>query len=142
MNKAGYLKIGELAKQTGIAVGTLRYYSDLGLLLPVHRGDNGYRYYSEDASSQVQFIKKAQAIGFTLEEIKQILDVRDRGEKPCSLVQTLLDNKIEQLEIQIKKMTLFKRELETYRADWQSSSEVELQPQEVCPLISRVSVES
>ena len=142
MNKAGYLKIGELAKQTGIAVGTLRYYSDLGLLLPVHRGDNGYRYYSENASSQVQFIKKAQAIGFTLEEIKQILDVRDRGEKPCSLVQTLLDNKIEQLEIQIKKMTLFKRELETYRADWQSSSEVELQPQEVCPLISRVSVES
>ena len=142
MNKVGYLKIGELAKQTGIAVGTLRYYSDLGLLLPVHRGDNGYRYYSEDASSQVQFIKKAQAIGFTLEEIKQILDVRDRGEKPCSLVQTLLDNKIEQLEIQIKKMTLFKRELETYRADWQSSSEVELQPQEVCPLISRVSVES
>ena len=142
MNKAGYFKIGELAKQTGIAVGTLRYYSDLGLLLPVHRGDNGYRYYSENASSQVQFIKKAQAIGFTLEEIKQILDVRDRGEKPCSLVQTLLDNKIEQLEIQIKKMTLFKRELETYRADWQSSSEVELQPQEVCPLISRVSVES
>ena len=142
MNKAGYFKIGELAKQTGIAVGTLRYYSDLGLLLPVHRGDNGYRYYSENASSQVQFIKKAQAIGFTLEEIKQILDVRDRGEKPCSLVQTLLDNKIEQLEIQIKKMTLFKRELETYRADWQNNSEVELQPQEVCPLISRVSVES
>ena len=142
MNKVGYLKIGELAKQTGLAVGTLRYYSDLGLLLPVYRGDNGYRYYSEDATSQVQFIKKAQAIGFTLEEIKQILDVRDRGEKPCSLVQSLLDNKIEQLEIQIKKMTLFKRELEAYRADWESSSEVELQPQEVCPLISRVSVNS
>ena len=142
MNKVGYLKIGELAKQTGLAVGTLRYYSDLGLLLPVHRGDNGYRYYSEDATSQVQFIKKAQAIGFTLEEIKQILDVRDRGEKPCSLVQSLLDNKIEQLEIQVKKMTLFKRELEAYRADWESSSEVELQPQEVCPLISRVSVNS
>lgn len=142
MNKVGYLKIGELAKQTGIAVGTLRYYSDLGLLLPVHRGDNGYRYYSEDASSQVQFIKKAQAIGFTLEEIKQILDVRDRGEKPCSLVQSLLDNKIEQLEIQIKKMTLFKRELEAYRADWENNSEVELQSQEVCPLISRVSVSS
>lgn len=140
MNKADYLKIGELAKQTGLAVGTLRYYSDLGLLLPVHKGDNGYRYYSEDASSQVQFIKKAQAIGFTLEEIKQILDVRDRGEKPCSLVQSLLDNKIEQLEIQIKKMTLFRGELEEYRANWTNNPDIKSDSQEVCPLISRVSI--
>ena len=97
MDKLTHLRIGELAKQTNLAVGTLRYYSDLGLLQPVQRGDNGYRYYSQDATKQVEFIKKAQAIGFTLEEIKTILDVRDRGEKPCSLVQSLLDNKIEQL---------------------------------------------
>ena len=55
MSKTAYLKIGELAKQTGLAVGTLRYYSDLGLLLLVQRGDNSYRYYSQDAASQVQF---------------------------------------------------------------------------------------
>ncbi|BAU65001.1 transcriptional regulator, MerR family [Stanieria sp. NIES-3757] len=65
MNQINFLKIGELAKQTGVAVGTLRYYSDLGLLLPSLRGDNGYRYYSQDANSQVKFIKKAQALGFT-----------------------------------------------------------------------------
>lgn len=70
-----YLKIGELAKQTGLAVGTLRYYSDQGVLQPIERGNNGYRYYSEDASHQVEFIKKAQALGFSLEEIKQILDI-------------------------------------------------------------------
>ena len=81
MSTTTYLKIGELAKQTGLAVGTLRYYSDLGLLLPSRIGDNGYRYYSKDAGSQVQFIKKAQALGFTLEEIKQILDVRESWRK-------------------------------------------------------------
>ena len=43
---------------------------------------------------QVEFIKKAQSLGFTLEEIKQILDVRDRGEKPCSLVQSLLNPRL------------------------------------------------
>ena len=90
MSKAVYLKIGELAKLTGLAVGTIRYYSDLGLLQPVQIGSNGYRYYSLDASQQVQFIKKAQTLGFTLGEIKQILDVRDRGEKLCNLVQSLL----------------------------------------------------
>lgn len=140
MSTTTYLKIGELAKQTGLAVGTLRYYSDLGLLLPSRIGDNGYRYYSKDAGSQVQFIKKAQALGFTLEEIKQILDVRDRGEKPCSLVQGLLNDKIEQLELQIKRMTLFKGELEQYRNDWKNNPELDTQSQEVCPLISSVSV--
>ncbi|MGF1588125.1 MAG: heavy metal-responsive transcriptional regulator [Pleurocapsa sp.] len=142
MSKATNLKIGELAKQTGLAVGTIRYYSDLGLLQPVQRGDNRYRYYSFDASQQVEFIKKAQTLGFTLEEIKQILDVRDRGEKPCSLVQSLLNNKIEQLKIQIKQMTLFKAELQEYRAAWTNNPNPESKPQEVCPLISSVSLHS
>ena len=136
MSRSTNLKIGELAKQTGLAVGTLRYYSDLGLLQPVQRGDNGYRYYSQNASKQVEFIKKAQAIGFTLEEIKTILDVRDRGEKPCSLVQSLLERKIEQLEIQIKKISLFKQELEEYRTSWINNPNLESNSQEVCPLIS------
>jgi len=142
MSKSTYLKIGELAKQTGLAVGTLRYYSDLGLLQPVQRGDNGYRYYGLDAAQQVEFIKKAQTLGFTLEEIKQILDVRDRGEKPCNLVQSLLDNKIKQLQIQIKQMTLFKAELEEYRTAWTNNPNPESKPQEVCPLISSVSLHS
>lgn len=140
MSKTTYLKIGELAKQTGFAVGTLRYYSDLGLLVPVQRGDNGYRYYSQEAGSQVQFIKKAQTLGFTLEEIKQILDVRDRGEKPCDLVRGLLDDKIEQLEIQLKRMNLFKKELEGYRASWIDNPNPESNSEEVCPLISSVSL--
>jgi DNA-binding transcriptional MerR regulator len=140
MNQPIELKIGQLAQQTGLAVGTLRYYSDLGLLKPVQRGDNNYRYYSSNASQQVKFIKKAQTLGFTLEEIKQILDVKDRGEKPCSLVQSLLNRKIEQLEIQIEQMSLFKAELEEYRAAWTNNSDLESKPQEVCPLISSVSL--
>ena len=142
MSKTTHLKIGELAKQTGLAVVTLRYYSDLGVLQPVQRGDNGYRYYSQNASRQVEFIKKAQAIGFSLEEIKTILDVRARGEKPCNLVQGLLDNKIEQLEIYIKKMSLFKQELEQYRTSWINNPNPESDSQEVCPLISSVSLDS
>ena len=140
MNKVTHLKIGELAKQTGLAVGTLRYYSDLGLLVPLHIGENSYRYYSEDASSQVQFIKKAQVLGFTLEEIKQILNVRNRGEKPCSLVQGLLNDKIDRLEIQIKRMSLFKKELEGYRTSWIDNPDSRSNSDEVCPLISSVSI--
>jgi DNA-binding transcriptional MerR regulator len=141
MSTVTQLKIGELAKQTGLAVGALRYYSDLGLLQPVQRGDNGYRYYSQDAQKQVEFIKKAQAIGFTLEEIKTILDVRDRGEKPCNLVQDLLNYKIEQLEVQIKKMSLFKQELQKYRTSWSDNFNLQSEFQEVCPLIASVALD-
>ena len=140
MSSSTYFQIGKLARQTGLAVGTIRYYSDLGLLQPAIRGDNGYRYYNQDAVRQVEFIKKAQALGFTLEEIKQILNVRDRGEKPCNLVQSLLDRKIEQIETQIEQMTLFKAELEEYRTAWRNKPTPESQPQEVCPLISSVSL--
>ena len=145
MNQKTNLKIGELAKLTGLAVGTIRYYSDLGLLKPTTRGNNGYRYYSFDASRQIEFIKKAQVLGFTLEEIKQIIDVRDRGLEPCNLVQSLLDRKIENLGIQIKKMTLFKQELEEYRTAWTDNSRIDSidsNPQDVCPLISTVSLDS
>ncbi|MEL6579725.1 MAG: heavy metal-responsive transcriptional regulator [Cyanobacteria bacterium J06621_12] len=135
-----HLKIGELAKQTGLAVGTLRYYSDLGLLQPVTREKNGYRYYSQDAGQQVEFIKKSQALGFTLEEIRQILDVRDRGEKPCNLVQSLLNSKIEKIQVQIRQMTLFQAELEEYRRIWHDNPQLQTKDQEVCPLISTVSL--
>lgn len=138
MNKSTCLKIGELAQQTGLSVGTLRYYSNIGLLQPVKRGDNGYRYYSIDAASQVEFIKKAQTLGFTLEEIEQILAVRDRGEIPCDLVQSLLNDKIEQLQNQIEQMSSFKAELEGYRAAWANNSYSKLKSAEVCPLISSV----
>ena len=72
------LKIGELFKQTGIAVGALRYYESLGLLRS-ERGDNGYRYYSAQAVHQVQFIKKAQSLGFSLEDIGEVLNVHEQA---------------------------------------------------------------
>lgn len=145
-----YLKIGELAKKTGLVVGTLRYYSDRGVLQPMERGSNGYRYYSEAASHQVEFIKKAQALGFSLEEIKQIIDVslpkgeysRERRENSCGLVQSLLSDKIEQLEIQIRRMALLKAELEEYRSAWATKPKPnpKSNSQEICPLISSVSI--
>ncbi|MGK7945441.1 MAG: heavy metal-responsive transcriptional regulator [Microcystaceae cyanobacterium] len=142
MKEASYLKIGELAQQTGLSVGNLRYYSDSGLLNPVKRGENGYRYYSSHAIQQVEFIKKAQALGFSLADIKQILDLGDRSETPCQLVKQLLDQKIEELELKIKQMTDFKAELEAYRSAWSNLKNPQLNPQEICPLIASVSLNS
>lgn len=60
------LKIGELAEQADVAVGTIRYYESLGLVEPVRRSESGYRYYASDAVKGVQFIRKAQSLQFSL----------------------------------------------------------------------------
>ncbi|MEM8504039.1 MAG: heavy metal-responsive transcriptional regulator [Cyanobacteria bacterium P01_D01_bin.1] len=132
------LKIGEVSKQTGIAVGALRYYEELGLLSS-RRGSNGYRYYSATALRQVLFIKKAQALGFSLEEVGEVLTVHEKGNVPCELVRSLLQEKIEKLTSQIQSMTDFKAELERYRDRW-ATAQPHPQPEDICPLIDNISL--
>ncbi len=128
------LKIGEVSKQTDMSVGALRYYESLGLLEP-ERGENGYRYYSPIAIQQVMFIKKAQALGFSLDDIGTILNVHRQGNMPCELVQALLQEKSDQLKAQIQQMSVFQSQLERYRDRWAVEP-----PQEgdICPLIETV----
>ena len=130
------LRIGEVANQIGITVGALRYYENLGLLKS-ERGKNGYRYYQPQEIAQVQFIKKAQSLGFSLEDIREVLNVHKQGDIPCELVQSLLQQKIEQLEAQIQEMTTFKQSLEQYRDRW-SHTHLRPQPGDICPLIETI----
>lgn len=92
MDKPTHLKIGEVSQRTGVAVGALRYYEELDLLSS-ERGQNGYRYYEPSAVQQVQFIKKAQALGFSLEEIAQVLTIHQKGNTPCDLVNRFCKKK-------------------------------------------------
>lgn len=132
------LKIGELASQADVAVGTLRYYETLGLLEPTQRNANGYRYYDLEAVKQVQFIKKAQSLRFSLSEIQQVLGVRYQGNPACPLVRNLLNQKIADIEEQIYRMTALKEELEAYRNRWADKPLDEPCGKEVCSLIEEV----
>lgn len=132
-------KIGEVSKQTGVAIGALRYYERLGLLKS-ERGDNSYRYYPPAAIQQVKFIKKAQSLGFSLEDISEVLTVHQKGDLPCELVQSILQEKIEKLETQIQGMRAFKNELEQYRDSW-ADAKPNPQTGDICPLIETVSLD-
>ncbi len=134
------LKIGEVAKQTGVAVGALRYYEEVGLLKS-KRGENSYRYYSPEAARQVQFIKKAQSLGFSLDDISEVLNVHQQGNVPCDLVQSLLQEKIEKLETQIREMKVLKGGMEQYRDSW-AASEPHPQTGDICPLIETIPLDT
>ena len=130
------LKIGELAQQSGVAVGALRYYESLNLL-KAERGDNGYRYYSPNTVHTIHFIKKAQSLGFSLDDIKEVLNLHQQGNLPCNFVRSRLQEKINQLEHQIQSMMQFKTTLEEYRDRWNEQESVP-NPEEICPLIAAV----
>ncbi len=132
------LRIGELAEQTDVAVGTIRYYETLGLLEPARRSESGYRYYSFEAIKRVQFIKKAQSLQFSLSEIQQILGVRRQGNPACPLVRNLLTQKIAELEEQLHRIETLKAELEAYQERWANRLLDDPCSQELCSLIDEV----
>ena len=80
---------------------TIRYYEAIALLPPPLRHTNGYRSYDPSAGDRLRFVKAAQAVGFTLGEIKEILSLRDAGEEPCGHVLDLVDRRAREITEQI-----------------------------------------
>lgn len=105
------LRIGQLATQLGLNPKTIRYYEDIGLLPTPQRSAVGYRLYSQVDAQRLGFILKARQLGFTLEEIREILCVREQDTAPCAQVEALLDRKLAVVEQQLRKLTELRREL-------------------------------
>jgi DNA-binding transcriptional MerR regulator len=131
------LKIGALAKQTQVSVGTLRYYESLGLLTPAQRAKTGYRYYAVTAIEQVQFIQKAQTLGFSLPEIQRLLGIRVPGPQRRVALHQLLDQKILALGAEIQRLTRFQHALADYQAQVTIDASPDVYCQGVCELITR-----
>jgi MerR family Zn(II)-responsive transcriptional regulator of zntA len=98
------MRIGELADSAGTTTKTLRFYEDQGLLPPAERTPGGYRDYATETLARVDFIHRGQAAGLTLAQIRQILDIRLRGQAPCGHVRDLLDLRLTDLDEQIRQL--------------------------------------
>jgi MerR family Zn(II)-responsive transcriptional regulator of zntA len=105
INRDRNMKIGELVKQSGIAAETLRYWEREGLLSPAGRSPSGYRNYSKENLAQVEFIKRAKSVGFTLSEIGELLSIRvDPESHTCGEVKRLADSKLRNIERKIEEL--------------------------------------
>jgi DNA-binding transcriptional MerR regulator len=94
--------IGQLARAAGVPTSTVRYYERIGLLQPEARTEGNYRLYDDEALERLHFIRAAQATGFTLEDITALLQLHDATPDVCQDVQTLIDERLADLE---KRMT-------------------------------------
>mgnify|MGYP003703455419 CR=1 FL=1 len=99
------MKIGQLAQLTGVSVDTLRFYEDKGLLAPQHRSAAGYRHYAPNAVDQVRFIKTAQSLGFSLQEILAVVPDLREGQLPLHEVRERMRTKLDALDHQIAVLT-------------------------------------
>ncbi len=106
------MRIGELGEQAGLSAKTIRYYEDIGILPEPDRTASGYRVYDDGALERLRFIRAAQAVGFTLGEIKEVLDFGDRGEAPCLHVRHLMEERIRNLSEHIRGLEQMRSELE------------------------------
>lgn len=105
------MQIHELAHLTGVSAKTIRYYEDIALLPPPVRKPNGYRDYSEADVERLKLVSGARRLDFSLAEIKEILDLRDRGIAPCGVLLELLDRKAEEIDRRIAELKEMQRDL-------------------------------
>ena len=107
------MQIGELAKLTNTSTKTIRFYEDSGLLPPPARSASGYRDYGPEIVDRLSFIHRGQAAGLTLQKVRQILAIHDRGEQPCGHVRQVLNTRLDQVRTQIAELVALEGHLQT-----------------------------
>lgn len=108
------LKIGEIARKTGLTAHTLRFYEKHGLIGASHRSEAGYRLYNKDDIRKAEFIRSARNIGFSLEDIGQLLSIRlDRESHTCQEVTVITQRKLDDVEGKIRELTAMQKTLQT-----------------------------
>ena len=105
------MKIGELAKAAGFTTKTIRYYEQVGLMPPPGRSESGYRIYGPEDAERLEFIDKAKRLGFSLDDIRDVLLLHQQHEAPCVHVLALLEQKLRQVDGVLKDLRGFRREL-------------------------------
>lgn len=104
------MQIGQVSKQVGVSVDAIRFYERNGLLAAPTRSEGGFRLYSSDDLSALQFIRSLQSLGFSLHEIREFVSLRTNDLRACSTVRKMLDHKLK--DIHAKRIALAKLEHE------------------------------
>ncbi len=100
----GQYTISQLAKAAGVPTTTMRYYERIGLVEPEDRSHGNYRLYSDESLQKVNFIRAAQATGFTLDDVKSLLSDDAGGRSKCGNVQGLIEDRLVDIEARLKDL--------------------------------------
>ena len=132
------LRIGTVAKQTGLSIDTIRFYQKSGLLKPPARTTGGYRVFGEPEIAELQFIAKAQDLGFSLAEIKELLSLRNENGRACPEVRGLVQRKLQDVRQRIAALKQLESELARGLQSCDRALKPPSAPQRGCPVIEEI----
>ena len=112
------LRIGEVARRTGLPVKTIRYYCDEGLLQPRARSESGYRLFDEEDLAELTIIRSLRAMDVSIPELARILEVRRAGVCNCSVLKDSITAKMESINLRIAELAAMKEELARLLGSW------------------------
>ena len=103
--------IGAIAKETGLSAKTIRYYEESGLIPKAERGENGYRLYNEKSVHRLRFVKRARDLGFSVEDVRNLLALWDDEERPSAEVKSVAQRHLNAIEEKIDKLQAMRKTL-------------------------------
>ncbi len=127
------MQIGQLARQAGVPIDTVRYYERRGLLSPPQRRPSGYRSYQDEDLTRLRFIRRGKALGFTLDEIRELLRLGAAQDADRSEVRALAARRLADVEQRLRELTAIRDTLSELVATCSGHG-----PVAGCPIIERV----
>ncbi|MDF1530608.1 MAG: MerR family transcriptional regulator [Sedimenticola sp.] len=132
------LTVNELAIQSDTPPHVVRYYIRIGLILPADQQENGYRLFTAQDVNHIRFIRMAKHLGFTLNEIKQIIQHASVGESPCDDVREIIQHRITENRIKIEEMLKLQARMEQALELWKMMPNGEPTGSSICHLIETI----
>ena len=129
------MQIGQLAKTVNCHIETIRYYEKIGLLLPAERQANGYRIYTQTHLSHLRLIRRARSLGFTQDEVRDLVELTKLNENPCDQVHQMALHQLTVMQKKLKEIQGMKKALRKL------ANACETGEHESCPVLNELTAE-
>ena len=126
-------KISEAAKMANLPVKTVRYYSDIGLVIPADRSDAGYRLYTDPDVAKLSFVGRARRYSFSIDQCRELLDLYEDEQRPSSVVKQITLEKIAEIDARLHELEELRDELQHLAGSCHGDSRPD------CPIIGKLS---
>ena len=113
------MRVSELAEYLNVTADTVRYYTRVGFLSPEKNSENGYKEYGTKDQQRLRFILSARQLGFSVNDIGQILSEADTGQSVCPLVRKLIEKRLEETEKQFQETLALRARMQSAMNEWQ-----------------------
>ena len=127
--------VTEIARRFNVSADTIRHYTKLGLLSPERDTVNGYRRYGVQQERRLRFLLSAKRLGFSLKDIREILDMATSGDTPCPLVRKLIDQRLEAIREEMQDAQKLMARMESASSGWRDLPDRAPSGESICHLI-------